>query len=75
MPKGWLEFKADFLAQLFKLRATGRARVDMESGKVQVEVEDARVEEGQILEGIVNRYDSVLIPVAWRPKGAGRATI
>ena len=77
MAKGWLEFNPKWLGALFGLEATGRARVNMETGTVAIEVQSDKIqEEGTMLEGMATTYHHpVSIPSGWRAKaGEKRAT-
>ena len=77
MAKGWLEFGAEWLGAIFGLKATGKVRVDMETGKVLVEIDDPKIkEDGQVLEGIATTFQGpVTVPSGWRPKGSKRAPV
>lgn len=77
MAKGWLEFNPNWLANLFGLESTGRARVDMVTGKVLIEVEHEKIQEdGQVVEGLtMTHHGPVTIPTGWRPKGGVRAPV
>lgn len=77
MAKGWLEFQPQWLGYLFHLKATGRARVDMETGTILIEVEDQRIlTDGCVLEGLCTTFpEPVTIATGVREKGKSRASV
>ncbi len=79
MAKGWLEIKPSFVAKMFGLKGTEKARFDMDSGSILIELDDDKLkEEGQVVYGIAHSFKGpvVIVPSGWVPKdGSKRAPV